>query len=134
MTALYILALYISFHLFQLRVDPVGPAFDLTIPIEIVIGTVPLKHADHQYANLQHGALYRGGSRQPIAVPVLPVQGSFICNPAHASNLSNQASGSQPGSSSRGSVGQQRPSSRSSSAPSTCSSASHSRCKYCSML
>ena len=127
---------------FQLRIDPVGPAFDLTIPIDIVIGTMPLKQTNHNYANVniqpashyanvnvQQGANFHGAGRQPIGVPVLPVHGSFICNPAHASNMSNQTSGSQAGSSSRGSIGQQRPSSRASSAPSTASSASHGRCK-----
>ena len=134
--------------MFQLRIDPVGPAFDLTIPIDIVIGTMPLKHKQHNYANVninsspssshyanvnvnaQQGTCFHGGgSRQPIGVPVLPVHGSFISNPAYDSNLTNQASGSQPGSSSHGSIGLPRPSSRASSAPSTASTTSHSRCE-----
>ena len=134
-------------HFFQLRIDPAGPAFDLTIPIDIVIGTIPIKHSHHNYANVnisppssfhyanvnvnvqQETSFRGGGSRSPIGVPVLPVHGSFINNPAYDSNLTNQASGSQPGSSSRGSTGVQRPSSRASSAPSTASTTSRSRCK-----
>lgn len=40
--------------LFQLRVDPVGPAFDLTLPIELIVGTLPhrAKTDLHHYANI----------------------------------------------------------------------------------
>ena len=29
--------------IFQLEVDPSGPAFDLEVPLEIIIGTIPLR-------------------------------------------------------------------------------------------
>ena len=35
----------VSNFLFQLNVDPAGPAFDLKVPVEIMIGSVPLRQA-----------------------------------------------------------------------------------------
>ncbi|XP_046545836.1 arrestin domain-containing protein 3-like [Haliotis rubra] len=36
-------------YIIELRVDPVGPAFDLSIPIEILIGTIPVRSAVQNY-------------------------------------------------------------------------------------
>lgn len=33
----------------QLEVDPAGPAFDLEVPLEIIIGTIPLRQIVQQY-------------------------------------------------------------------------------------
>lgn len=40
----------LRFHcLPQLEVDPAGPAFDLEVPLEIIIGTIPLRQIVQQY-------------------------------------------------------------------------------------
>ncbi|XP_053405210.1 arrestin domain-containing protein 3-like isoform X2 [Mercenaria mercenaria] len=160
----------------ELRVDPVGPAFDLTLPIEIIVGTLPHRARTdlHHYANIS----YQRGSknshsrqdvssrnsqhsnppqntrarnnkqnssthdltsnssqhsretdtpviqRQPIGVPVLPMQGGkLMVNPAQSLHQSNQTMQQSQGASQspRDPV---RPSSRASSAPSTNSASS----------
>ena len=35
--------------LFQLNVDPSGPALDLEVPLEIIIGTIPLRQVVEQF-------------------------------------------------------------------------------------
>lgn len=167
----------ITYICFQLRVDPVGPAFDLTLPIEIIIGTLPHRARTdlHLYANIhpqdqtsrssqqsnachdvnsranQNSHLVQSHSsrtsqqnqpppdlssrssqnsnetgnsviqRQPIGVPVLPMQGGKVMiNPAQMPNQSNPNSRQSQGASRE----PMRPSSRSSSAPSTASTSS----------
>lgn len=51
----------------ELRVDPMGPAFDLTLPVELIIGTLPhrAKTDLHIYANIGYQrANQQGSSRQ----------------------------------------------------------------------
>ncbi|BFZ01389.1 hypothetical protein BsWGS_04428 [Bradybaena similaris] len=43
----------------QLRVFPVSPAFDLTVPLEIIIGTVPLHSTLEYFLTVQHMILPR---------------------------------------------------------------------------
>ncbi|XP_061172553.1 arrestin domain-containing protein 3-like [Saccostrea echinata] len=51
-------------YIIKLVIDPSGPAFDLNVPIEIIIGTVPLQSAVQQY---QHTL----SSVQPSAPPAI---------------------------------------------------------------
>ena len=39
-----------AFVYLQLEVDPAGPAFDLEVPLEIIIGTIPLRTYIPSYA------------------------------------------------------------------------------------
>lgn len=59
----------------QLRVEPVGPAFDLSVPLEILIGTIPLNAVVQRFV-----AAYQLTPPTPHrhALPALPGYG-----PAH---------------------------------------------------
>ncbi|XP_052282969.1 arrestin domain-containing protein 3-like isoform X2 [Dreissena polymorpha] len=126
----------------ELRVDPVGPAFDVSLPIEVIIGTIPHKihRIEPHYANaaVQKAGPLNGSAHahrpqaqvsplaqvQPIGVPVLPSQDGHmvLLNQTLAQRSQSGASGSDRGSD-RG-QGQNRPPSRASNAPSTTSSTS----------
>ena len=131
----------------QLRVDPVGPAFDLALPLEVVIGTVPhrTRRADavpggQSPAHASGGPspspsnqrLQEAGSRNGradaavhrVGVPVLPTQSGHMVTPSHL------RPSSPPGSDNG------RPPSRVSNAPSTSSSSSapSKRCKISIVL
>ncbi|XP_052795426.1 arrestin domain-containing protein 3-like isoform X2 [Mya arenaria] len=135
----------------ELRVDPMGPAFDLSLPIEVVVGTVPhrIYRLEPQYMNVVRPSPDAASLRQqenhhhgnpntqrPIGVPVLPTQdGQMIVNPSHVvpwTNGNGGAAGSELGSD-KGQV-QQRPSSRASNAPSTTSSSSTAHSKRISVI
>jgi hypothetical protein len=49
-------------YFLKLIVDPSGPAFDLNVPVELIIGTIPLQSAVQQYQQTLSAA-------QPSAPP-----------------------------------------------------------------
>lgn len=123
----------------ELRMEPVGPAFDLSLPIEIVIGTFPYrsKTDNHHQTNAsnidqssrtsQHSqdAANHLPHRHVIGVPVLPMQGGQqVVSPAQLQRLSNQNGRQSRENSESTSHDAGRPASRASSAPSTTSTSS----------
>ncbi|KAL4227998.1 hypothetical protein ACF0H5_013436 [Mactra antiquata] len=138
----------------ELRVDPVGPAFDLTLPLEIIVGTHPhrIRHDLHpMYSSIppcdmssrssQHSgetdrtssnrADHAPSNRPPIGVPVLPMRsGQAISNAGNphlcGSQYSRQLHAMAPSRDQNRppSRDQNRPPSRASTAPSTASTSS----------
>ncbi len=51
-------------------VDPSGPATDLHVPLEIIIGTVPLQNFQHVFAQAAFNATQYNEPSAPM--PVLP--------------------------------------------------------------
>lgn len=132
----------INYYL-ELRLEPVGPAFDLSLPIAIIIGTYPhrtkaeilhyvnVANTDQSSRSSQHSHETANHTRgHPIEVPVLPLQGGqLVVNPAQLHRQTNQ-NGRQPRdnveNSSRDPI---RSPSRASSAPSTTSTSSARTCR-----
>ena len=110
----------VQYTCLQLRVDPIGPAFDLTLPIEIIIGTVPhrILRQEQQYANVSSdrssNRQCNGGISDRMGSPVNHHYESPSVNPVEPIYSYACAADRDPN----------RPPSRSSSAPSTVSTSS----------
>nr|XP_022329069.1 arrestin domain-containing protein 3-like [Crassostrea virginica] len=70
-------------YLVKLVVDPSGPAFDLNVPVEIIIGTIPLTSAVQQYQ--QTLSAVRPSAPPEVAMPS-PSYNEFILGSTHIGN------------------------------------------------
>ncbi len=50
--------------------DPAGPALDLVVPLEIIIGTIPLQNIQHVFAQTGYNSETYAPSAPPM--PALP--------------------------------------------------------------
>lgn len=67
--ALHLIIMFVFFV--KLVIDPSGPAFDLNVPVEVIIGTIPLQSAVQQYQQTLSSA--------PSAPPQVAMRmGSFL--------------------------------------------------------
>ncbi|CAH1798042.1 unnamed protein product [Owenia fusiformis] len=62
-------------------VDPSGPAFDLEVPLEVIIGTIPLQQ---MWSNFSTNTSYGMGAESTpmVAMPTAPTQGPSHANPS----------------------------------------------------
>ncbi|XP_041372265.1 arrestin domain-containing protein 3-like [Gigantopelta aegis] len=57
----------------ELRVDPVGPAFDLCVPVDIIIGTIPIQSSVQKYLAASRSAVPTRQVPRPLPLPPLPL-------------------------------------------------------------
>ncbi|XP_048257824.1 arrestin domain-containing protein 3-like [Haliotis rufescens] len=85
-------------YIIELRVDPVGPAFDLAIPIEILIGTIPVRSAVQKY--IRNNQITPPVDRPPQPPPSCPNNNigwtNSVLNPTYGQSSQGQ-SPSSPG-------------------------------------
>ncbi|XP_071114939.1 arrestin domain-containing protein 3-like [Haliotis cracherodii] len=85
-------------YIIELRVDPVGPAFDLSIPIEILIGTIPVRSAVQRY--IRNNQITPPVDRPPQPPPSCPNNNigwtNSVLNPTYGQSSQGQ-SPSSPG-------------------------------------
>ncbi|CAH1798043.1 unnamed protein product [Owenia fusiformis] len=72
-------------YILNFVVDPSGPAFDLEVPLEVIIGTIPLQQMWSNFStNMNYNTAYGMGTEPTpmVAMPTAPPQGPPPTNPS----------------------------------------------------